>query len=92
MEFYAKQSFDFDEDTTDTEDDSGIAEISSSYNNNTNNNSDQQYCDHRHGEDVPLDLDALDTTTPPGLEQQPQSQDALGRFFSYWWVNEFESQ
>lgn len=83
MEFYAKQSFDFDEDTTDTEDDSGIAEISSSYN-NTNNNSDQQYCDHRHDEDVPLDLDALDTTTPPGLEQQPQSQDALGRFFSYW--------
>lgn len=94
MEFYAKQSFDFDEDTTDTEDDSGIAEISSSY--NTNNNSDQQYRNHHHDEDVPLDLDALDTTTPPGLEQQldqqPQSQDALGRFFSYWWVNEFESQ
>lgn len=43
MEFYEKNSFDFDEDTTDTEDDSGIAEVSSSVdyaNDHTNLDSD----------------------------------------------------
>lgn len=81
MEFYPKQTFDFDEDTTDTEDDSGIAEISSSVDYRNSNND----CLH---DVVPLDADVIETATgqQQQQQQQPQSQDALGRFFSYWWA------
>lgn len=69
MEFYAKQTFTFDEDTTDTEDDSGIAEVS----------------ELSSSVDYPtLDSDSAEITTPPGERPHHQNQDALGRFFSYW--------
>lgn len=72
MEFYTKDPpFSFDEDTTDTEDDSGIAEVSEISSSVDFANEDQ---------DVPLDSDALE----PATGQQSQSQDALSRFFSYW--------
>lgn len=80
MEFYEKHPFNLDEDTTDTEDDSGIAEIGSpiNYANSDNRN-------------VNLDPDAFDAdmmSLAPGdsAPQTQQPQDALGKFFSYWWV------
>lgn len=75
MEFYAKQeSFNFDEDTTDTEDDSGIAEVSEL-------SSSVDYANNEVG----LDSDSTEMNTPGDVpDQPPQNQDALGRFFSYW--------
>lgn len=70
MEFYTEHPFNFDEDTTDTEDDSGIAEISSSV----------DYANDRDEGEHDVSLDS-ETLTPV---QQSQPQDALGRFFSYW--------
>lgn len=75
MEFYTKDPpFSFDEDTTDTEDDSGIAEVSEISSSVDFANEDQY---------VPLDADSFEPATGG---QQTQSQDALSRFFSYWWV------
>ena len=79
MEFYAKQAFNFDEDTTDTEDDSGIAEISSvplDYNKITQHDEEE--------DQVILDVDTIDNMSPGQEQHQQQPQDPLGRFFSYW--------
>lgn len=72
MEFYTKHAFLPDEDTTDTEDDSGIAEVSEM-------SSSVDYTNDDH--EVALDPE---TFPPIGDQQPPQNQDALGRFFSYW--------
>lgn len=73
MEFYQKQTFTFDEDTTDTEDDSGIAEVSEISSSIDYGNEDVL---------VNVDSDNIDSLVATG--HQTQNQDALGRFFSYW--------
>lgn len=89
MEFYTNQPFQFDEDTTDTEDDSGIAEISSLVHYANNSGTSPNHNDEDH-EMLLLESDFVQPQPlqPPGIQQQQQPlqqpQDALGRFFSYW--------